>query len=323
MIDTLGGFALTAAEVAVRQVYWRVPALVALATKIRRRSRAAGLAPVPLERVEERLSRILEGRNRLVLVHSSLDRTAIRLPGSETPANPISAASALLRVLSRSVGPEGTLAMPTHPRYPNDDFMRDTSSLVVDYDPKRTPSSVGLLTEMFRLARGTQRSSHPLSSLACSGPLAGMLLHDNLNDRRPLPHGVDSGYYRICREGGLVVSIGLPLIKCITIFHTHEDTADGEWPIPGFFRERRFRIAGMREGEWIVRERRPQFARCCATWQMRREWLREGILHESESDGLRIDWALASDIHQFLKARRASGYPYYLTRWAGAPVDRE
>ena len=319
MIDALGGFVLTAAEVAVRQVYWRVPALVSLVTKARRRAHVAGVAPVGLDLVEERLRAILEGRTRLVLVHSSLDRLAIRLPGSLTPANPISAASALLRVLTRVVGPDGTLAMPTHPRYPNDDFMRDTSSLVLDYDPKRTPSNVGLLTELFRLARGTQRSLHPLSSLACSGPLAEMLLHDNLNERRPLPHGVDSGYARICREGGIVVSIGLPLIKCVTIFHTHEDTADGEWPIPNFFRERRFRVAGTRDEEWIVRERRPQFARCCAIWRMRREWLREGILHESDSDGLRIDWALASDIREFLRPRRTSGYPYYLTRLSGAP----
>ncbi|MGH7805840.1 MAG: hypothetical protein ACREQJ_15950, partial [Candidatus Binatia bacterium] len=94
------------------------------------RRRSSSISPVSLDALDERLRRVLEGRTRLVLVHSSLDRIAVRLSGSKEAANPISAAAAILRTLARIVGPEGTLAMPTHPRYPHDDeFLRDHSDV--------------------------------------------------------------------------------------------------------------------------------------------------------------------------------------------------
>ncbi len=310
--------AVTAAEISARQLYWRLPVLVTLLARMRRAETRRPRPLVDLPELEERLLRVTEGRSRLLMVHSSLDGIALRSPGRETRANLVSAASTVLRLLGKISGAEGTLAMPTHPLYPKDEeFLADKSDLVLDYDPRKTPSKVGLLTEMFRLSPGTRRSLHPLSSLACRGPLAEALLHDNLNDRRPLPHGVDSGYARICRESGLVVSIGCPLMHYVAVFHAVEDSCDADWPVPNFFRERRFRVAGTDRSEWVVRERRPEFVRCVARERLHRDWRREGILHESTVNGLRIDWASARDIFEFQMSRSRSGYPYYLTRWAG------
>jgi len=309
--------AYTIGEISARQLYWRVPIIARVAARIRTVRAQRPRPVVDLAALDERLRKITEGQTRLLMVHCSLDGFALRLPGREGAANFVAGAAALLRTLDRLVGADGTLAMPTHPRYPGDeDFLADKTGVTLDYDPRKSISKVGLLSEMFRVARGTRRSLHPLASLACRGPLAEMLLADNLNERRPLPHGVDSGYARICREGGLVVSIGCALARYASVFHAVEDSCDADWPIANFFRERRFRVAGTDRDEWVVRERRPEFVRSIAGERLRREWLREGVLRESTVGGMRVDWASARDIFDFQMSRSASGYPYYFTRWA-------
>lgn len=263
--------------------------------------------------IEDYLRQVLPDGHPLMMVHSSSN-------GIPIERNLMRAAASVLDVLDRLVGPNGTLAMPTHPRY--DDltgFMDDRSHLLPKYDPRMTPSSVGLITELFRRRPGTSRSMHPLSSLAASGPLAGAILEDNLSGPGALPHGVHSGYYRCCQMDGLVVSLGVPLINYLTVMHVAEEVRDDDWPIKGFFRTRRFIVVDEgREDQWEVRERKPEFVRCLALEKFRRDLLREGILHESTSLGIRIDWANAHDVFDFMMARNASGYPYYFTRLAGA-----
>lgn len=234
--------------------------------------------------------------------------------------SPGKAALWLTQELIRAVGPQGTLCMPTHPLYPdNPGFMFDKSELVLSYHIERTPSSVGLLTEMFRRTPGVRRSAHPLSSLAVRGPLAEELLHDNLNDRRPLPHGRDSGYYRFCLRGGGVISLGLGVIKPLTILHVAEEVRDETWPVPGFFYERQFEV---REGQSkprrvVVRERRPEFVRSLALSVARRDMLRLGILEETVISGVRSDVVDARGMLQLYQDKqRYSTYPYFLPRLA-------
>ena len=69
-----------------------------------------------------------------------------------------------------------------------------------------------------------------------------------------------------------------------------------QYTIANFFRERRFRVAGTERCEWIVGERRPESVRGVAGTRLHRDWLREGILHESSTKGLRIDLSSAKDI---------------------------
>jgi aminoglycoside 3-N-acetyltransferase len=109
------------------------------------------------------------------------------------------------------------------------------------------------------------------------------------------------------------VSIGVPLIECFTLIHTAEDVRDAEWPVKNFFRERRFRVrSGESCDEWIVRERRPLFARSYSEGQLHRDLLREGILHESRVGTIRVDWASAGDVLSFMLLENSnSTYPYY------------
>lgn len=312
--------AFVAGELVARHVYWRSPSLVRLLGRYRNRRRPATL----LDRSElrGRLSELGVREGGLALVHSSIAGLALPGPGNE-PAidNPLLVGSQLLGDLRALLGAEGTLAMPTHPLYRGDtEFLSDKSSLFLEYEPARTPSSVGIMTELLRRKRGCQRSRHPLSSLACLGPLAAELLHENLNERSPLPHGVDSPYYRICRLGGVIVSIGVPLIKSITCIHVAEEVRDAEWPVRDFFYPRRFNVReGSEVRAWTVRERRPEFVRSLALSVLRRDLLREGILVETDLGGVPVHAAAARGVLEYMLARNSrSPYPYVLpklSRW--------
>jgi aminoglycoside 3-N-acetyltransferase len=308
--------ALTAGEVIARQAYWRIRAR----SGRREASRAARgrLLPTASPRELEDQLASLNVAGGLLMVHAALDR--FRIADGSAPMPIGQAAMWLIEALRRALGDSGTLCMPTHPLYPdNPGFMFDKSDLVWCYSPRRTPSSVGLLSELFRRQAGTLRSRHPLSSLAAAGPNAEGLLHDNLNDRAPLPHGVDSGYFRFCQAGGVVISLGLGILKPLTILHVAEEVRDASWPVPGFFYRRQFEIEEQ-EGQRrrvVVRERRPEFVRGLALGKVRRDLLRAGILREGGISGLRCDVVDARRLLEFMSERqRSSTYPYYCPRWA-------
>src|SRR4051794_2598560 len=66
--------------------------------------------------------------------------------------------SDVLRVLRNRVGGDGTLLMPSMPFTGSSlDWVRNGAK----FDLARTPSRMGLVTELFRRDRGTLRSEHP------------------------------------------------------------------------------------------------------------------------------------------------------------------
>jgi len=307
------GAADRAIEFVTRQVYWRAPAL----------SRWYGSQAPPAQSAgREALSEALEAAGvrpgAVVLLHAGLGGVSLR--GREPAmANPLAVASAVLSDVLALLGPTGTLAVPTHPLFSGDPgfLAGERDCPAWDYDPARTLSGAGLLSELFRRRRGVERSLHPLSSVGAAGPQAAAILAGNLRTGA-LPHGADSGYWRISRLGGLVVSIGRPLIRCMTMIHVAEEVRDAAWPIADFFRSRQFRI---RQGAgWTthtVRERRPRYVRCLLLRQLRRDLLGEGILREGRVGSLRLDYADAwATVEYMLERNRNSTYPYLWPRTA-------
>ena len=313
---------MTWVEVAARQLYWRWPAFADWW-----RARRARRAPRP--RISTgRLRTILEQRAQaprgILVVHSAMETFEL-VDEDQRPLGTLAAAIWVLKQLRR-ITSEATLCMPTHPHYDRRlGFMSDKSDLTLTYDLSHTPSSVGLLTELFRRSEGAMRSEHPLSSLAAAGPHAARLLADNLNDQQPLPHGEYSSYYRLCVEGATVISLGLPLIRALTVVHVAEEVQDASWPVRDFFSSRRFELIDRQRRRRLitVRERRPEFVRGLALGQLRRDLLREGLLREHTADGVRIDVADARGILDYMTERqRTSTYPYHwpaLSAWLGAP----
>ena len=135
-------------------------------------------------------------------------------------------ADAVIDGLLATVGPEGTLAMPA---------FNYTRPLPVPYfDPKRTPSQAGVLTEVFRNRPGTLRSFNPTHSVAAQGKRAEEFLagHDKVQT-----FGVGSPIDRLAQAGGFVLLMGVTQTanSCIHIGESHAGVKKFYWeqgPLP-------------------------------------------------------------------------------------------
>ncbi len=139
-------------------------------------------------------------------------------------------------------------------------------------------------------------------------------MHNNLNEEKPLPHGIYSGYYRFCQRNGLVISIGVPLGRYLTLIHVAEEVRDQQWPIADFFEEQEYfvRIDGENRRS-VVRQRRPEYGMFCLCMRkLHRDLCNAGILHEGAVGSVRVDWARAGEVFEYMMARNEqSSYPYY------------
>jgi aminoglycoside 3-N-acetyltransferase len=308
---------LLAAERLGRQVYWSSPRLRSWVKQRRAHSK-----PTPQIASRQKLKQYLQEigvrPGALVMAHTSV--TGLRWEESSLQeshqGNFLTVANQLLDDLLELVGNTGTLVMPTHAHYQveNDYGLRSDPNVPIVYDPKKTPCIVGVVNELFWRRKGTERSLHPFNTLAACGPLAHELLRDNLNENKPLPHGVYSGYYRFCQHNGLVVSVGVSLRQCLTLAHVAEDIRDQQWPIKDFFVERPYvvRIDG-RDQTVVVRQWSAEYSVACLCWhKVVRDLARDGVVHEGMVGNVHVDWARAKDVLQYFMSRNAtSSYPYY------------
>ena len=304
---------LVPTERLLRELYWNWPELRRWR---RRRERAAkpGRQQCKREELRHHLSEIGVTPGALAMVHTGMNGVEIIDEDSRGPSNAIVQAQSLMEDLVRLVGSEGTLVMPTHARYQTDDPAdKSTAAEVTTYAPRRSPCGVGLVNELFWRRNGVQRSLFPFNMLAAYGPLAGELLQGNLNEQHPSAHGVHSGYYRICQSNGLVVSVGVPLRDCITIVHVVEEVR-ADWQIEDFFVEHRYRV--VEDGvarEWTVRLRRDEYAQFayCRN-KLGRDLVAANVIHEGRVGTVRVDWARAGEVFNFLWRKTSKRpYPYY------------
>src|SRR5229473_1182565 len=130
----------------------------------------------------------LEGRVggsfQILMVHSSVNH--MKPMYTSTPLD-------LARMLIDFCGPDRTLVMPA--------FCFDeaafgeaagTEAQPARFDLRRTPSRMGLVTELFRRTKGVVQSRHPVYRVAALGPLAEALTQvhhaeDLLGDEFPVP----------------------------------------------------------------------------------------------------------------------------------------
>src|SRR5437867_1927973 len=93
-----------------------------------------------------------------IFLHSSMDEIMRRVPGM-TPFK-------LIQILQNALGEKGTLLVPTFPFVGKQYFYIQNNP---KFDVRRTPSQVGLLTEVFRRLPGVVRSLHPTHPVAAWG----------------------------------------------------------------------------------------------------------------------------------------------------------
>lgn len=104
-------------------------------------------------------------------------------------------AKAVITALLEVVGPEGTLMMPTF-----------SQGKVEVFDPDRTPSFNGRITETFRLMPGVTRNRHATHAYAAIGPDAQRYLAGGGNN--VLTWGPESPLGRLIDDGGWILLLG-------------------------------------------------------------------------------------------------------------------
>lgn len=102
-----------------------------------------------------------------VLVHSSLKRVGAVDGGADT----------IIDAIRDVIGPSGTLMIST---VSGSVTPTQTAFHVVD-----TPSSVGALSNVFRLRSGASRSLHPVHSVAAMGPKTTFFTEGHLHANTP------------------------------------------------------------------------------------------------------------------------------------------
>jgi aminoglycoside 3-N-acetyltransferase len=246
----------------------------------------------------------------ILMVHS--DISALQSVGWEP--------SEFVDFLIDYLGSEGTLAMPTHP------VLSDTGGRLT-YDVRRSPSSVGLLTELFRRRAGVVRSAFPYSAAAALGPQAQSLTEGHI--RSYAPHDEHSPYTRLGEFGGKALCVGCPLVR-LTILHVAEDVLRDRLGIPGFYEERRVQVRqGGNETEVVAHVRANWLWWYLSLSRWRADMYQHRLVREAAPSGLRLAAVDAADTIAWMKEEVQRGRSLYrlacLNRWLrlGEPVRDE
>lgn len=167
--------------------------------------------------LEERIGDDFE----ILMVHSSVNNMSPMY--TEGPLE-------LVRMLMAFCGPHRTLAMPAF--YLGDPAIGGayaTFSRNPRFDLKRTPSQMGLATELFRRMPGVVQSRHPVYRVAALGPLAeAMTAGHELSE---YPSGVGSPFDFMAKRNTRVIGIGKSY-QVMTQAHHAEAVLGDEFPVP-------------------------------------------------------------------------------------------
>jgi aminoglycoside 3-N-acetyltransferase len=157
----------------------------------------------------------------ILMVHSSLNHMLPTYTGD---------ALELVQMLKDYCGPERTLAMPAF--YLGDPLLDD----VVEsyrrnplFDVRRTPSQMGVVSELFRRSRGVLQSLHPTHRVAALGPLAETLTTGH--ERASTPCGKGTPFEVMARHDALVLGIG-KFSEVLSQVHHVEDVLGADFPVP-------------------------------------------------------------------------------------------
>jgi len=155
----------------------------------------------------------------ILMVHSALDGMAPMFRGS---------VSGLKQMLIGMCEPDKTLVMPTF-------FFVGAAFDTVGYfrrepvfDLRKTPSQMGLLTELFRRHPGALRSLHPTHSVCAVGPLAEEVTGRHREDTYGC--GPDSPFAVMDRHRTIILGLGIHYFRSLTHIHHAEQLLGAEFP---------------------------------------------------------------------------------------------
>jgi len=234
----------------------------------------------------------------LLFVHSSYDAFA-GFTGKPTD---------VIAALEASVSRRGALMMPTIPYTGTAvEYVEDTPI----FDVARTPSRVGLLTELFRRSAGVVRSVHPTHAVAIWGDEAPALAGDHHTASTPCGQG--SPYAKLLERDGKVLLAGTD-IGCLTLYHTFEEALEQKLPSSPFTSTAFTLSSRLRDGSMLVTTTRlfePAISRTRNLTKLVPELKRDGAWREIRIGGLNLVLLRARDIRDAVFALAVRGIYCY------------
>ncbi len=168
------------------------------------------------EHLEQRIGHDFQ----VLMVHSSVNH--MKPMFSDGPLE-------LVRMLIDFCGPTRTLAMPAF--YFGENGEGAYASFVRNprFDLRRTPSQMGLATEIFRRMPGVRWSRHPVYRISALGPLAQQLTEGH--EHASSPAGRGSPFETMTQLDTCIIGLGKP-IQVLTQAHHTEELMGDQFPLP-------------------------------------------------------------------------------------------
>lgn len=216
--------------------------------------------------------------------------------------------SDVVEVLQRLVGAKGVVMMPT---MPFTGTAVDWAAAHPTVDLRRTPSRMGLVSELFRRSPGVLRSIHPTHPVAAWGERAGELIANHAQAKTPCGEG--SPYHQLLEHDGRIVFLGAD-VTSLTFFHTVEALLADQWPASPFTREE-FRLSTLAaDGSahtTLTRLFDPKLSRRRNLEKLMPEFAARGTWRETKVGLLRISAVRARDVLDAVAALAARGIYAY------------
>ena len=156
----------------------------------------------------------------ILMVHSSVNHMSPMY--SESPLD-------LVRMLIAFCGPRRTLAMPAF--YFGDPALGGAHAAFTRqprFDLRKTPSQMGLATEIFRRSKGVVQSRHPVYRVSALGPLAKQMTDGH--ERAGSACGRGTPFDFMANHDTRIIGIGKPF-EVLTQVHHAEDVMGEDFPV--------------------------------------------------------------------------------------------
>jgi aminoglycoside N3'-acetyltransferase len=240
-----------------------------------------------------------------LLVHSSLSKIGNVEGGSST----------IIDALIDCVGDQGNIIMPTY-SYVNS-MANTTREENYIFDPEKSKSVVGIVTETFRNMKNVRRSIHPTHSICAFGPNSETIVSGHLTAETNF--GVGTPFHKVREMKGKIVGIGIG-IGPVTIYHTIEDFFPNDFK--GVYLEEKYPIKIKLDNKVFFKNifiHNPEFHknRIDKTPEIehwfRRYFKEKNILHEGTFGSGNIWWMDIQNLYDELVELRKKGITIYNT----------